>query len=30
MSVHPNLSDVFASVDEDNAIHIFQPNKNYK
>ena len=30
MAVHPNLSDVFASADEDNSIHIFQPNKNYK
>ncbi len=30
MAVHPNLTDVFASVDEDNAIHIFQPNKNFK
>lgn len=30
MAVHPNLTDLFASVDEDNAIHVFQPNKNYK
>jgi hypothetical protein len=30
MAVHPNLGDVFASVDEDHAIHVFQPNRNYK
>lgn len=30
MAVHPNLTDVFASVDEDHAIHVFQPNRNYK
>jgi DNA topoisomerase IB len=30
MAVHPNLSDVFASVDEDNSIQVFQPNRNYK
>ncbi len=30
MDVHPNLTDVFASVDEDHGIHVFQPNRNYK
>lgn len=30
IAIHPNLTDVFASVDNDNAIHVFQPNKNYK
>jgi hypothetical protein len=30
MDIHPNLVDVFTSVDEDNSIHIFQPNRNFK
>ena len=30
MSVHPNLPDLYSSVDEDNSIQIFQPNSAYK
>lgn len=30
MDIHPNLIDVYTSVDNDNSIHVFQPNKNFK
>lgn len=30
MDIHPNLIDVYTSVDNDNSIHVFQPNRNFK